>query len=381
MFESYGRAIGICTIAISVILANGTTAFATCVANQVPTPASGFFDLFFSIGGAAPSDVWAVGGNRSVRYNIFHTMTEHWDGNTWTVVPSPNVDLRDYSNALNGVAALSSTDVWAVGGLDPRRGGLASQTLSLHWRGQRWSVVSTPSDPGRFNAVAPVKQNGDIWAVGTTDVFPAPGQPLIELWNGSAWSVVASTTFPNGGFIFGVSAPSPHSAWAVGQGYDASANYFPFTLHWNGTAWTQVPAQLVGNDAVFEAVTALSDRNAWAGGYYYDATTNRFLGVIEHWDGTAWHIVPIPNPPTGDMSIMGISALSNTNIWASGYTTPGEEGMLMHWDGTQWTIVPTPHPTGADELFSVAAFPHNVWSAGATFSSGATATFAVLAHC
>ena len=42
------------------------------------------------------------------------TLIEHWNGSTWSVVASPNVGGND--NLLNGVAAAG--DVWAVGSSD-----------------------------------------------------------------------------------------------------------------------------------------------------------------------------------------------------------------------------------------------------------------------
>ena len=38
---------------------------------------------------------------------------EHWNGTSWAIVPSPNMGTGN--NHLNGVAAVSASDVWAVG--------------------------------------------------------------------------------------------------------------------------------------------------------------------------------------------------------------------------------------------------------------------------
>jgi hypothetical protein len=73
----------------------------------VPSPA---VDRGVLLGTAAiaPNDIWAVGGRRS---NINpQTLAEHFDGNSWQVVPTPSL------GALSSVAAVASNDVWAVGG-------------------------------------------------------------------------------------------------------------------------------------------------------------------------------------------------------------------------------------------------------------------------
>src|SRR5437764_621866 len=54
----------------------------------------------------------------------------------WSVVSSPNVGTS--SNVLNGVAVVSANDVWAVGYYS---GG----TLIEHWDGTSWSVVPSPN--------------------------------------------------------------------------------------------------------------------------------------------------------------------------------------------------------------------------------------------
>jgi hypothetical protein len=57
----------------------------------------------------ADNDIWAV-GNIGSGSGPFQTLAEHFDGTTWSVVPTP------FRNALfSGVAGAASNDVWAVG--------------------------------------------------------------------------------------------------------------------------------------------------------------------------------------------------------------------------------------------------------------------------
>src|SRR5205085_938825 len=121
------------------------------------------------------NDVWAVGEAGS------NTLTEHWDGSKWTIVPSPN-GSGGFENVLTGVAAVSGSQVWAVGFSG---GGAPQQTLAEVWNGQGWSVVPSPN-PGNLsnglNAVAAVPA-GQGWAVGARDDLvgnqPGPNQALI----------------------------------------------------------------------------------------------------------------------------------------------------------------------------------------------------------
>jgi len=146
--------------------------------------------------GCAP---WAVGNydaqvSASGGYRIV-TLTERWTGGTWRVAASPNLAG---DNQLTAVSADSSNDAWAVGHHD----GNASQTLAEHWNGHAWKIMPSPS-PGRFdgkpdgtlNGVAAVSPR-DAWAVGSyTDGPSGKPQALLLHWNGTSWRQVALPHF------------------------------------------------------------------------------------------------------------------------------------------------------------------------------------------
>jgi hypothetical protein len=95
------------------------------------------------------------------------TLTEHWNGTNWSVIASPNPGNVSF-NKLLGVTAISTSNVWAVGYYQSDSG--AVQTLVEHWNGTSWSVVASPNSASTINqlfAVAAVSAT-DIWAVGTS---------------------------------------------------------------------------------------------------------------------------------------------------------------------------------------------------------------------
>ena len=57
--------------------------------------------------------VWAVGDSANSRHGPSQTLIEQGNGTNWQVVSSPNPGSSN--NVLQGVAAVSATDVWAVG--------------------------------------------------------------------------------------------------------------------------------------------------------------------------------------------------------------------------------------------------------------------------
>jgi hypothetical protein len=61
-----------------------------------------------------------------------HTLIEHWNGHAWKIQKGPNQGghlMTD--NQLLGVAASSSTNMWAVGSYF---NGTADETVALHCR-------------------------------------------------------------------------------------------------------------------------------------------------------------------------------------------------------------------------------------------------------
>ena len=84
-------------------------------------------------------------------------------GPAWQADSSPNIGTGD--NALNGVAALTPTDLWAVGTYTNTTG--LAQTLIEHWNGSSWSIVSSPN-PGAMNYLRSIScpAANECWAVG-----------------------------------------------------------------------------------------------------------------------------------------------------------------------------------------------------------------------
>ncbi len=108
------------------------------------------------------NNVWAVGYYAVGGYPT--NLTEHWDGTSWSVIPSPDPVVG--SNELNSIAQVSSDDVWAVGYSYSTEG--IGSTLTEHWNGTSWSVAPSPnpgSNRNMLNAVAPLSSS-DVWAVG-----------------------------------------------------------------------------------------------------------------------------------------------------------------------------------------------------------------------
>jgi hypothetical protein len=68
-----------------------------------------------SLSPLAADDVWASGWYLDDDGMVDQRLVAHWDGRAWTLLPTPRIGTNNW---LSGLAAVSSTDVWAVGGWD-----------------------------------------------------------------------------------------------------------------------------------------------------------------------------------------------------------------------------------------------------------------------
>ena len=138
---------------------------------------------------SAPSsnDIWIVGQYLGVGHNFGpHTLTEHYDGNTWALVKSPD-PFDTKAGALMAVAARAGDGAWAVGLDDAasrtKSTGWVSRPLVERYDGKRWGIMTTPhvrDVPWSVSlaGVASVSTN-DVWAVGSLQ-----DRSLIEHYNG-----------------------------------------------------------------------------------------------------------------------------------------------------------------------------------------------------
>jgi hypothetical protein len=282
---------------------------------------------------------WAVGYHQLPNGVPFDsTLIEHWNGASWKRQPSPNLGIN--YNFLNGVAATSSTNAWAVGCYD---NGAAQQTLIEHWDGGTWQVQPSP-DPGGststscLGAVAATSST-NAWAVGYYDNGGL--KSLILHWDGINWTAQPSPNLGPAGALnqlFGVAATSSTNAWAVGY-YDNGATLQTLIERWDGTTWkVQSSPNVGGSDNKNEllGVASTSKTNAWAVGKYRTRRGNHTL--VERWNGTTWKVQPSPNPARFNQ-LSGVAATSSNNAWAVGYFNNfgGQDRTIaLHWNGTAW---------------------------------------------
>ena len=384
LVRRFGVAVAVGLVAAGLLLSGAARASAvTC--KRTPLPNVGSDNELRGVSVTSSRNAWAVGDYYTAS-DQERTLIEHWNGKAWKIQTSPN---RGAYSRLSGVAATSSTNAWAVGySYLSSRTNYATRTLIEHWNGRSWKIQASPK-LARTKHIRPVlngvaaTSSTNAWAVGSDS-----HGGVIEHWNGKAWKVQAS---PNRGaysWLSGVAATSSRNAWAVGDYYTASDQERTLIEHWNGKAW-KIQASpnpsfhLQGYPLAYiplTGVAATSSTNAWVVGYSdvdFDERVWVTRTLIEHWNGRSWKIQPSPNelvsPPwerVDDFSVgsqfYGVAATSSTDAWAVGWPIKGAS-IWQSNGGKAWKAQASPKRGAA--LYAVAAKSSNIWAVGADYGT------------
>lgn len=318
------------------------------------------------------NDVWAVGWAQdpNAAPSVKRTLIQHFSGGLWSIVPSPN-PRNDVISKLHSVSAVSANDVWAVG--SSHNGSAPARTLIEHWDGTQWSIVPSPSPDSQLNELHGVAalSASDVWAVGYRGGTQneTPLETLVLRWDGASWRQVASPNIAGGANqLSGITAISANEIWAVG-----SAGGAPLAMHWDGNAWSIVPVRVRDGLSTerFTAVSGTAANDVWVVGQGTGVFTKQTFAAIRHWNGAYWaenvcYAASASNPPTGyegggpDAYFTGVAAAASNDVWAVGALGSGP--LILHWDGRAWTTVTHPR-----------AFPNAAVLRGVATSRGGSA--------
>ncbi len=194
---------------------------------------------------------------------------------------------------------------------------------------------------------------------------------------GACWSIVPNAGGTN---LESVSARAADDIWAVGYTSSATGT-LGLIQHWDGSAWHLVPnpnphpaAPDTESLAWRPSAAPTSGPSGWS------PTGSSAKTLIEHWDGSLWTIVPSPNPATSAAGLLAVAAISADDVWAVGGAGSSvylsDQTLVEHWDGRQWSIIPSPNPSAdGNGLRSVAAAGSDeVWAVGFRGRHGSSQT-------
>ncbi|WP_052852306.1 hypothetical protein [Streptomyces avicenniae] len=248
---------------------------------------------------------------------------------------------------------------------------------------QGWQEIELPAYGGGMNEInaataVPGSGGAEAWLVGLADLEETGGILTYHLTDG-VWRAVTAPLPPKaefGGFS-AVSALAPDDVWAVGWadiidsrtphptkpgGVIIESHFEALVEHWDGTSWQQVA---VPDPAAFtpSSLLATGPGELWIGGWDENGHP-----ALRHLDDGVWTTADLPATPGGG-ELYGLAAGADGTLWAVGRSLPTEDGgdtgteaLVLRDTGDGWERVPTPDAAG--RLKRVAVTPGGVTVVG-----------------
>lgn len=305
----------------------------------------------------------------------FEPLLASWNGRKWTLV---RVSVGSPGGRLDGVAAVSARDVWAVGTAYPN--GNSAQPLILHFNGRRWTRTRAATGRGvqdvSLMSVA-ARSASDAWAVGQQETSTGVVSPVIEHWNGRVWRLARVpdiSPFRQAG-LESVAVAADGQAWAVGSPFDNARR--PLVLHWTGQAWRLAATPAASGDVLASGVTAVSPRAVWVVGTVSAGSAGAFHAYAASWNGTRWATARVPavGPAAGSAGFLSVAATGGRRVMAVGSELNSVTGGALYgvWNGSAWSVR-LGRLTRADAQLDAVAFDGTagLWAVGSTDPSPQT---------
>jgi len=147
---------------------------------------------------------------------------------------------------------------------------------------------------------------------------------------------------PTGVSIRQLDVLDENNIWACGGNIGSGG----LIAHYHDGAWTvHITPNVSGGDVYFEGISALSNSDVWATGYFQSGGVVR--SAVLHYDGVAWtgELLPLADPAHN--WAMSIEAIAPDNVWVVGFSGEYARYMAFHYDGRTWNAVDFPEPPAA----------------------------------
>ena len=278
------------------------------------------------------------------------TLVESWNGTSWSIVPSPDTSPT-LDNVLYAISCTSSSACAAVGTSTSSLG--QTQTLAELWNGSKWSITPTPNTSTGFdNTLSGVSCTAASTCTAVGYAATATGSiSLVETLSASTWSITTSADEPGTLYdsLNGISCPSSASCVAVGNYLTAADSLQTLVESWNGSTWTVVasPDTTSTESNTLNGVSCSTATNCMAVGAAFAAAGSAYQTLAESWNGAAWSIVSTPDVTSSNDVLEAVSCPSASWCSASGYSTTSsdiQQGQIEWWNGAAWLTAVTPEP-------------------------------------
>jgi hypothetical protein len=311
------------------------------------------------------NDMWAVGSYSKDGKSL--SLTQHWDGNAWNIIQSPNTDNTE--NRLQAVKAKGKNNVWAVGyHMSSTPQAFSSGFLTMHWDGTQWTIFPTPYDSRPYSIDLKdvyVVSDNEAWAVGTD------GSGVMLHWDGTEWKdwnidgLAKSQTDQS--VFYSIEGTSATDIWAFG-----SLNGNMLAIHWNGQTWTIVPMPSGPYSNRISGIKAFAaDKYVTYGSY---ASSDYTQDAFFNWDGSSWQESPVHLANRRYLITYRLAGADPNNLWISkdsGDTYNDMRAVVEHFNGQYWQSTPLPQiGTGYTTIRDIATPTKNITYAAGWYVDG-----------
>ena len=262
----------------------------------------------------------------------------------------------DVPGSFNQTAAISKTNIWAVGDTYTTAGKTIYQPFVRHFNGSSWRAITIPHSSGSTADWVSASAASNVWVGGLKNNSTAT--TVVYRWNGARWVKIP---VPAVTYLQGVIALAPRNAWAFGSSGTEAYDIF----HWNGSKWRYYLANYI--NFIPQDISASAPNNVWVSGFAYSGSKQ--VVAAYRWNGTAWHRVSMPHP-VFDNAGPDVTAVSPSNVWIGWYDTTSSHA--LHWDGHHWHTLTAPYY--ADPLHIVPDGKGGYWFGAQAILTGSTWT-------
>ena len=252
---------------------------------------------------------------------INQTLVEQWNGTSWSIVSSPNTS-GSVSNTLYAVKCVSSSVCEAVGNAGS---GSSSTTLAESWGGSSWSIVTSPNGSGATtNTLNGVDCTSTSFCVAVGWSATTIEHTLVEQWNGASWSIVSSpnTSSSIDNLPYAVACSSSTFCMLVGETQNGSTVQTLGVL-WDGAAWSVVATPNVSGNHTsgLLGVSCVSPTFCAAAGLDVPLSTGSDT-LIEQWNGEP-PVVSSVSPAAGPVAGGQVVSVTGSGFGAGMTVTIG----------------------------------------------------------
>jgi hypothetical protein len=234
----------------------------TWAVTATPNPAGATSSVLNDVACTSATNCVAVGASSGATTQV--ALAEHWNGTTWSITQVPNPSGATQS-LLNGISCVAATACEAVGESTGPSGEL---TLTEFYNGTTWTVQASPNPAGAEESLlshVSCTAAKACDAVGQELTSAKAYVTLAEQWNGTAWSVVATPNAAGsvGSSLRGVSCVSATACTATGGDNNSSGTQFTLAEQYApppalALSWS-APTELTGvEETAMRATTCIS---------------------------------------------------------------------------------------------------------------------------